>query len=211
MSNSSSSLHPYYLPNSSHHHLSPCNQSLSWSDLLLVPLQTIHHTTLRETFLKSKDLPWSSIIPLFKNFQWLSSVLIINTQFLTKIYKVLDDLAPTYLSKFLSDTYFPCLPCCSQSGLLPVPQILFLTSGLCLSYLLCLECSSQALSLTGSLTSSRSQPKYPFLKETSPQHSTVAGFPPDAIMPCSFLSCTCHHRLLPCLSTYLLSVIPTRL
>lgn len=66
-------------------------------------------------------------------------------KFLTEIYKVLYDLAPTYLTKFLLYTYFPCFPCCSHSS----PQILFLTSGLCLSYLLCPECSSQAPSPDG--------------------------------------------------------------
>lgn len=87
----------------------------------------------------------------------------INTTFLTDINKVLDDLAPTYRSKFISTpiflahhavatlAYFPFLR--SLLFLSPLPWMLFLL-----------------LSPTGSFTSSWSQPKYLSLKGTSPKH-----------------------------------------
>ena len=68
---------------------------------------------------------------------------------------------------------------------------------------LCLECSSQALFLAVSFTSSRSQHKYHFLKDPFPNH-LWSQLPTSCYHLVHFLHCTCHSYLV-CLYIYCLS------
>lgn len=122
----------------------------------------------------------------------------INTTFLTDINKVLDDLAPTYRSKFISTpiflahhavatlAYFPFLR--SLLFLSPLPWMLFLL-----------------LSPTGSFTSSWSQPKYLSLKGTSPKHYG-SWLPTGCFI--SFTACVTINYYLVYLYIYYLSYQP---